>query len=782
MKDCMETIQGLKSVFMVAVWFGLPVLALADSEEILVGRDGEHAVLQVLGDEDDDWVIESTDDVADWSESETVGTLLSGTRVQAPVMSVPLSDDPEAIRLFRARKTDGLFDPNLLRVFYLTFEAENWEQLLTQGRDDGSNTPGVLELDNGARIEGIGARYRGNSSFNLGGDKKSINLEIDFTDLDADLMGVDTLNLNNAAADSAIMREPIYFSLMSEYTVSPRGAQAQVFINNENWGVYSLAQQQDGDLIRDWFPSNDGDRWRAPNRGGATDAAAPGGGGGGGVRPPRGGPGGGGGGGGGGGFTSDLSALSYQGESIEDYLPYYELDKSPDETVAWERLVHAIDVLHNTPADEFRDRVEDVFAVDRWLWFLGIEIVFADDDSYWHKGADYMFYYEPESGRIHPIQHDGNESFAIADVGLSPVEGVDGTNRPMLYQLLSVPELRQRYLAHMRTFLTETFNPDVMTPLIDAYHARSRAAIEADPKKNFSNAAHLRAVTDLKSFVTNRYDFLITHPELASLPPEIVGVQHATEPRAGEPTALTVEVQALAGEGIDSVWAYHRDASFGRFERVALFDDGAHGDGVSGDGIYGGHLPAYLAGTRVRYYVEARSGNEARAATFAPARAEEHTFDFRVLPSISSEAPPLVLNELMASNDSTITDPQGDFDDWIEIWNGSDEAVDLSGMYLSDKTNDPRKWPFPDGTVLGAGEYLIVWADENGGAEEGLHANFKLSSDGESVFLVDTDERSNALVDSIAFPSLGPDVAFGRVGPDGEVWDQVPATPGEVNP
>ena len=65
----------------------------------------------------------------------------------------------------------------------------------------------------------------------------------------------------------------------------------------------------------------------------------------------------------------------------------------------------------------------DVLGVDNWLWFLGIEIIFADDDSYWNKGADYSFYFEPESGRIHPVEHDGNEAFVVGDLSLSPLVG-----------------------------------------------------------------------------------------------------------------------------------------------------------------------------------------------------------------------------------------------------------------------------------------------------------------------------------------------------------------------
>ena len=135
----------------------------------------------------------------------------------------------------------------------------------------------------------------------------------------------------------------------------------------------------------------------------------------------------------------------------------------------------------------------------------------------------------------------------------------------------------------------------------------------------------------------------------------------------------------------------------------------------------------------------------------------------------------VVINELMAGNDTTLADPQGDFNDWIELFNMTDEAVDLSGMYLSDNPENPLKWEFPDGTVIDAGGYVLVWADEDGG-DEGLHANFKLSADGETVWLYDTDTNQNALLDTVTFTAQTADQSIGRVPNGGDEW-QVLTTP-----
>ena len=147
----------------------------------------------------------------------------------------------------------------------------------------------------------------------------------------------------------------------------------------------------------------------------------------------------------------------------------------------------------------------------------------------------------------------------------------------------------------------------------------------------------------------------------------------------------------------------------------------------------------------------------------------------------SMTGPSVVINELMADNDNVIADPQGDYDDWLELHNLTDSPVMLTGMYLSDKEDEPTKWQFPENTEIPANGYLIVWLDEDIDDPEGLHADFKLSKGGEAVLLVDTDANGNQVLDSITFGEQETDVAFGRL-PDGTGEFQViQATPGAEN-
>ena len=135
---------------------------------------------------------------------------------------------------------------------------------------------------------------------------------------------------------------------------------------------------------------------------------------------------------------------------------------------------------------------------------------------------------------------------------------------------------------------------------------------------------------------------------------------------------------------------------------------------------------------------------------FQPARSEQGAAHYRVEVLVAKETP-IVINELMAFNTNSLTDPQGQHEDWLELHNLTNDVLNLTGMYLTDKTNNPKKWAFPENTTIPARGYLVVWLDEDGKADEGLHANFKLSRNGETVMLVDTDIRGNQVLDRVTF-------------------------------
>jgi hypothetical protein len=89
------------------------------------------------------------------------------------------------------------------------------------------------------------------------------------------------------------------------------------------------------------------------------------------------------------------------------------------------------------------------------------------------------------------------------------------------------------------------------------------------------------------------------------------------------------------------------------------------------------------------------------------------------------------INEFMALNGSTLADEDGEYPDWIEIYNAGTEAVPLLGWSLSDDPDLPRRWVFPDVT-LGSGGYLVVFASGKNRTTAGsqLHTSFNWAATG----------------------------------------------------
>ena len=129
----------------------------------------------------------------------------------------------------------------------------------------------------------------------------------------------------------------------------------------------------------------------------------------------------------------------------------------------------------------------------------------------------------------------------------------------------------------------------------------------------------------------------------------------------------------------------------------------------------------------------------------------------------------VTINEWMANNVGTIENPLGGgFDDWFELYNAADAPVDLSGYFLSDNIGNLDLFEIPDGTVIGARSFLVVWAggDATDRLEQGaLHVGFRLNSGGEVLTLSGPD---GALVDQVAFLAQLEDVSQGRL-PDGNL-------------
>ncbi len=135
------------------------------------------------------------------------------------------------------------------------------------------------------------------------------------------------------------------------------------------------------------------------------------------------------------------------------------------------------------------------------------------------------------------------------------------------------------------------------------------------------------------------------------------------------------------------------------------------------------------------------------------------------------------MTEIMSSNASFWPDADGDFYDYIELSNSSDEDVSIEGWYLSDDTSGVTKWQFPAVTIP-AGGCIVVFCSGLDRTEDldNIHTSFKLGSDGCSVVLTRNDGTTAALVE---VPELETNQAYSLV--DDEWSTDLGPTPGLAN-
>lgn len=146
----------------------------------------------------------------------------------------------------------------------------------------------------------------------------------------------------------------------------------------------------------------------------------------------------------------------------------------------------------------------------------------------------------------------------------------------------------------------------------------------------------------------------------------------------------------------------------------------------------------------------------------------------------------VIISEFMATNSGVLADEDGDYSDWIELYNTGSTVADLTGWFLTDDALDLRKWKFPEASIP-PGEALVVFAsnkNRNNPAAP-LHTNFKLTGDGEYLALVKSDGLTIASDFAPQFPPQVPDVSFGvamalqdqtLIGDDAPVRYNVPTT------
>ncbi|MBK8913772.1 MAG: CotH kinase family protein [Phycisphaerales bacterium] len=564
-----------------------------------------------------------------------------------------------------AVRGQDLYDTTVLRTFAFEFHDADWLSRLRANYASQTNILADLTVD-GVTYPSVGVRIRGNTSYTglpAGSEKFSLNVEVDFVHPDQDVLGYDSLNLNNAFRDPTFCREVLYNNYVAQFIPNGRANHVVVTLNGQNWGVYVNVQQFDKKMLSGWFPDTNGLRIKCANN-------------------PNG------------------PGLRYNGALPSGYTGY-EIKNDGGLADPWGALIAVCNSLTNEPLATWQN-IDSLFAIDPSIWSVVLENILTDDDSYVNKGADFVTYRNPTDGRTFLLQTDANETFTQSSWLIT--RNFTATTKPVLNRVLAVAELRQRYMAHYRTVKAD-LTLEYWEPKATALRNLIDAAVQADPKKlytyaqfqsNFTNTVTLSgagpsggSVPGLLAFVTARATFLNSNAELTANGPTISSVLASNlAPDPSEPVSVTALVTPN-GSAISKVELFYRPAPTGRYQRVLMT--------AAGGGQYTAPLPvAATPGQRVPFYVAATAANANLSLSFLPKRTE---WDPIVVSYTFGSEGGMRITEWMYSGAS------GEF---IELTNRSQDPIDMNGWSLDDDHAQPGAFDLSAFGVVQPGESVIM--------------------------------------------------------------------------
>lgn len=638
-----------------------------------------------------------------------------------------------------AVKAQTFYDPGTIQEIRIYFDQPDWEiQLNVQQQTTQEYIAASSVVINGTVFNNVGVKYKGNSSFIAWHPKNPFHIELDHFQ-PQDYQGFTDIKLSNVIFDPTFVRETLSYELLRQYMAAPGCNYANVYVNDVLKGLYVNVESVSKKFVKKHFYSDNNAFFDCSPVNGANNVET----------------------------FQEFPTLIYWGENVNDYNLAYRIKSE----TGFDELIDLAQILNTNPAN-----IESVLDVDRVLWMLAFDNLLVNIDSYIGLFNQNYYLYRDDNGRFNPVLWDLNMSFGVfADLGpfvlestqakmqLSPMQHSTDLTFPLVSRLLSIPKYKRRYLAHYNTLMQENFANNSYLSKAQALKMLIDAAVFADPNKLNSYSAFQANMNQdvatnngliapgISPLMAGRVAFLSALPDFTAPKPIITDVlPSVAAPVVG--TQVTITANVVNSNSAAVTLGFRHDKKH-IFQKVQMFDDGNHNDGAAGDNVYGAAVT--VTNAYLQYYIYAENNT---IGAFSPARAE---YEFHSLDAVYPMLNPgdLAVNEIMAQNTTGATDPNGQFEDWIELYNNTSNTISLDNLYLSDTPDNLQKWQFPAGTTMAPNSYLIVWADEDL-EEEGLHADVKLSAGGESVIL---SYPNGTIVDTVTFGAQTANIAYARI-------------------
>lgn len=614
-----------------------------------------------------------------------------------------------------------------IRNIEIFFNDPNWDDSLDlyYANNLGQRMIADSVLIDGVADQDVGIKYKGNLSYNPNNSKNPINIKLDYINNGQSINGYNVLKLSNGFRDPSFVREVLSYEIARNYMPAPKASYAKVSINGNLIGIYTCIQSVDNDFTNENYYERKGPFFKAEITG--VNIAG----------------------------CSGQPGIMQHFSDTNCYKQFYVMQSSND----WKKLGNFLDTLNN----HFTS-IENVMDIDRALWMMAFENLTVSLDGPINSIQNNFYLFKDNNGRFNLSLWDMNQSLGVFTEGLpNPVQLLDlqeldifhkdnDSDNKLTTQIFSSERYKRMYVAHMRTILNEQFANNNYLSRASQLQQLIDSELSSDPNTFFSYSdftSNLNSsvgsgsvtIVGISELMNSRISYLQNLNEFTSISPTITITNNASV-LPHSTVNITANIQ-------NSNYAYlgYRFKFADKFMKIQMFDDGSHGDGIAGDGIFGATIN--VDARDIQYYIYAENND---AGIFSPERAEK---EFHQIAVVSG----LVINEIMAANFSEVADQSGEYDDWVELYNGGNSPINLNGFYLSDNENDLTKWSFPNVTIQ-PNDYLIVWCDTAGSSQSGLHTTYRLSSDQEEVYLTDP---SGVVVDAVHFVNMPSDIAYARV-------------------
>jgi hypothetical protein len=498
--------------------------------------------------------------------------------------------------------SDDFYKTNTIQEIKITLKQDNWRSLLDSLRKNGDNYLVGTAVINGKSYNNVGVKYRGSRSFKVGAKRNPLHIKLNFIDKDQTHQGHKSIKLSNALRDPSMIREVLGFEIARKYMPAPRANYAQIYINDDYYGLLVNVEDIDKPFLEKNFGSSDGTLLKC-----SPDLKA---------------------------FTPDgcqknvFAALVYE-EDVACYLNNYELKSES----GWDDLIALTKTLAQNP-----DQVHNLLNVDRTLWMLAFNNALVNLSSYSGRYSQNYFLYKDAKGRFNPIIWDLNlafgsfkSAFAGSDLRLKqlqeldPLMHIDNKYKPLISQLLKNPENKKVYLAHLRTILYDNFvNKDYEKRAEELQTMISIPFINDDNqkytydelKKSMKSTIGTRSrIPGIKELMGKRSKILKKKSELRVVPPSISEVQVLKRAQYASNALDQFTIQAKVDKLPNKVKLLYRYSKDQDFMEVAMLDNGKDKDQEMGDDIYTATVSRGPS-DQIEYYIVAE--NKA-AINFEPA-------------------------------------------------------------------------------------------------------------------------------------------------------------------